>query len=141
MSACAVHSVRPVNVFRTVIIARGITIPVPPPSLIAQPVQNTSVWGDVEFELEAESEGTMVAIYLHEHVTNQSLSAEVIAPADSFAFDLEMDHSANCLELWLETADGESSTPVRIHTDIAEDDQGVEVVDGCDDSVEPQAAD
>lgn len=126
-AACAVHE--PVPVFRSAVFVgeRGISVPLPPPSLTAMPKQDVDVEGGIEGQDEIEG-GTVLRI-----VDNRG-DGDVSVPLDGeqvqFSVSINIDLSDACLEMWLVAPDGSESQRSLFSTRIV-DDQTVEVVEGC----------
>lgn len=125
---CATHE--PVSAFRSTVFIddRGISVPLPPPSLTAEPVQEVEIEGEIG-DADAIENGAVV------HAREVNSGAEVVIELDSdasgFVAQLEFDLSDNCLEFWVEQADGEDGTPRSYSASITVDDE-IEVVEGCD---------
>lgn len=117
---CAVHGVRSPLVSQRVYIGdRGIFVPLPPPSYYQAPVQAVVVEG--EFRGEAAPAGASLRVIdLHGE-------ADLTFPLDegqsTFAIELELDLTDNCLELWVETEAGEQSPTTRVRATIVSDDE------------------
>ena len=129
LGACAVHE--PVPVVRSAIFVgdRGITVPLPPPSLTATPEQEVEVEGEIDGPTQLEA-GTVVRV-----VDNRG-SADVVyelSPDErTFSVTMRIDVTDSCLELWLETPKGQRSAPTLVSTRVVSQ-QDVAVVDGCED--------
>ena len=110
---------------------RGISVPVPPPSLKLMPVQLVDIEGDLG-AMDVEP-GTRV--FLQE--TQGGLDGRVDTPEDdgSFFFEgVEIDLTDNCIDVWSEDADGNSSVHSFYRASIDVDDQSVLTVQlfyGC----------
>ncbi len=102
---------------------KGISVPVPPPSLWAAPVQEV----DIEGELGIANAEPGTVVYLQDAFGE--MGAFVVAEPDgSFFFEgFEIDLTENCLELWSEEPGPYGGTSVHsfFHANIAEDDQSV----------------
>ena len=110
----------------------GISVPVPPPSLKLDSVQQVNIEGVLGFTNAAP--GTVV--YLQNAYSD--LGAFVVAePGGSFVFKgVEIDLLQNCLELWSEEPgpQGEMSVHSFFFANIGPDDQSVvtqQFFDGC----------
>lgn len=132
-AGCASHEARPAFRRGVLIDDRGISVPLPPPSLVDHPKVEVAIAGSVPGEDELVP-GTQV------HVEDLDGSARASAPVDmaaeSFALEgLAIDLTANCLELWLEAPDGRESDRTHVHAAIVEAEGGaaeVHAVLGCD---------
>lgn len=126
-AACAVHE--PVPVFRSGVFVsdRGISVPLPPPSLTAMPKQDVDVEGTVLGEDEVRA-GTIVHVV--DNRGDGTVEAELGDSERDFTVSLTIDVSDSCLEIWLETPDGSESMRSLFSTRIV-DDQTVEVIEGC----------
>jgi len=135
-SACARHDAEPAFRRSVSIGDRGISVPLPPPSLTAEPVQ------DVDVEAHAVGDdpvlaGTMVHV---EDVMGEGVAElELAADVEQFVVEeLRVDLRANCLELWLVAPDGRESEHVLVHAEIVADDddedelESVATIPGCD---------
>ena len=116
----------PVQAHRSAVLIgdRGISIPLPPPSVLEAPQQEVEVHGQLDG---AVAEGAEVRIVDIEG------GAEASVPAEDGAFtaSLELDLSAACLEAWVVDADGAAGERRTYSTRIEPDDT-VLVVAGCD---------
>jgi len=111
---------------------KGISVPVPPPSLTAAPVQEVDIEGQLaSYEPEP---GTVVFLQNAYSDLNYFVEAQ---PDGGFLFEgVELDLTENCLELWSEEPGpyGEMSVHSFFRASIAEDDQSVittQFFDGC----------
>lgn len=126
LSACARHDVRPAFRSGVFIDGRGISVPLPPPSLFEAPKQSVDV--DVEVDGEDLPGGTELTI-----VDNEGDAERTVVLDDEASVTLEgleIDLTSNCLELWLTDGDRESDHALFQAT-IGEDDQTVETQQGC----------
>lgn len=131
-SACAAHEVEPAFRASILIDDRGISIPLPPPSLIDEPEQDVEVEGQV-VGLDNDVGDLVVRI-----VDNVG-GAELQAPLDgdrSFRLQgLGIDLTDNCIEAWLESSSGEEGAHRHFEAVISETggEQSLEVVEvsGC----------
>ena len=125
--ACAVHD--PVPVFRSAVFVgeRGISVPLPPPSLTAMPKQDVDVEGSVQGDDDVRA-GTV--LHVVDNRGDGDVEAELDARAQAFQVSLTIDVSDSCLELWLEAPDGTESMRNLFSTRIV-DDQTIEVLEGC----------
>ncbi len=126
---CAQHEAEPAFRASVLIDDRGISIPLPPPSLIDEPKQDVEVEGEVVGL--AAPQGVSVVI-----IDNAGdAEAEIPLASDDGAFrasGLSIDLTDNCLELWLESADGEQGEHQQYRAVIDASGQGIDVIDGCD---------
>lgn len=137
-SGCATHDVYSFS-FRKAEVTigeRGIAIPVPPPSLTDAPVQPSNVDVDVDYELEAaatDEDAPMVELHVRDRIGGEHAVVDVEASVPQIVRveGLVLDHSRNCLEVWLETDDGARSDAAYFHTVIESDDVSVRVEAGC----------
>lgn len=112
---------------------RGISVPVPPPSLTAEPVQRVVIDGDLG--ISNPEAGTRVFVFDLDGV-GQGLFDEV-APDGTFHLEgFELDLTMNCLEVWSEEpgAYGKESVHSFFTASIDVDDQGVvttQYFNGC----------
>ena len=110
---------------------RGISVPVPPPSLKLAPVQQV----DIEGEIGATAGGQGTVVFLQETV--RGLPGLFVAPEDdgSFLFEgVELDLTDNCIEVWTEDSEGQSSVVSFYRASIDDDDQSVlteQLFNGC----------
>ncbi len=124
VSAC--NDPAPVQAYRSAVLIgdRGISIPLPPPSVIAAPQQEVDVHGELDRDL---GEGAEVRIV----DTTGDDEASVPARGSSFTATLEIDLSSACLETWVvdaESAEGEH----RFYSTSIEDDESILVTPGCE---------
>lgn len=129
LTACVAHEPRAAFRRGVFVDDRGISVPLPPPSLADQPNQDVDVEGTVPGE-DPLAPGTI----LHIEDLEGDASTQVEVDIDGEAFRIEglpIDLTANCLELWLEAADGRESARVQLHAEIVGDDE-IETVLGCD---------
>ena len=125
-AACAQHDVRPAFRSGVFIDDRGISVPLPPPSLFEAPKQSVDV--DVEVDGEDLPAGTELTIVDNEGDAERTI---IIDDEESITLEgLEIDLTSNCLELWLTDGDRESDHALFQAT-IGEDDQTVETQQGC----------
>lgn len=106
------------------ILASGISVPVPPPSLLAAPLQAVDI--DGELGDSAVADGTQV--FLRDAIQGDPGYFIVAEPDGSFHFKgVLLDLSNNCIEIWSEEPgpDGAQSMTSFYRAKIAEDDQSV----------------
>ncbi|MCA9719897.1 MAG: hypothetical protein H6713_35920 [Myxococcales bacterium] len=126
--ACNAHDPKPVEL-SIVTSTVGISIPIPPPSLTAEPQQDIDVFGAVE----GDQDGARVI--LHEVRGDLEYSAEIVDGSFDFS-GVAVDFTDNCFEVFIEVAsDGElvSGEPLYFEARIAADDQSGELVARADD--------
>lgn len=128
-AACARHEVDPVFRRSVSIGDRGISVPLPPPSLFEAPKQS------VDVHVEIEGQGRLVAgVELNVIDLNGELEETVVLTDAEETTTLEgvtLDLTDNCLEFWL--VDGEAqSERTQYRGTIAADGQSVQTVAGCD---------
>jgi len=129
IAACTVHEPRPAFRRGVFVDDRGISVPLPPPSFMAEPEQEVDVEGQVPGEDPLEP-GTILHI---EDLDGTSVSSTEV-DVDEQGFVVEaffIDLTANCLELWLESPDGRESERVQVHAVIV-DDRDIRTDPGCD---------
>ncbi|GEM_PF-2293971 len=128
---CQYHE--PIPAFRSSVFLaeRGISVPLPPPSLTDAPVQEVDVEGKIS-PARMFRAGTVV--FLHD-VRGTAKHIVELTNDDSFSFQhVRIDLSDNCLEMWVHEAwpDGSTSEYARYEAIIASDDQSVRVEAGCE---------
>jgi hypothetical protein len=126
LTGCASHEPKPAFRGAVAIDDRGISIPLPPPSLIDAPQQEVEIEGQVTGP--DRLAGTTV------HVVDNRGDADVeVALDDSAQFVTWMviDLTDNCLEFWVEAPDGQQGQHTLFSASIDEDEQVVVVAD-CD---------
>ncbi len=127
--ACATHEAKPAFRAGVFIGDRGISIPLPPPSLFDSPQQKVDVEGDV---IGADATNGLIVV-----ITDNAGAAETEVPLESgmtafHAEGLAIDLTDNCLELWVETAEGQQGDHHLYRAVIAASGESVEVEEGCD---------
>lgn len=111
----------------------GISVPIPPPSLTAAPIQHVDVEGALASDMP--TPGTLV--YLYENRTSRGYFV-VADDAGVFVLrDVLLDLTDNCMEVWSKEpgAEGQESQHTAFKASIAADDQSVDVEEwksGCD---------
>ncbi|HWB76234.1 MAG TPA: hypothetical protein VG755_14790 [Nannocystaceae bacterium] len=123
-AACATHEARPAFRRGLAFGDRGISVPLPPPSLVEAEVEGTTEGKDPIVA------GTKLVI---EDIEGTA-SAELTLDAGESSFKVEkleirIDH--HCFEAWLETPDGRESEHFFIHG-VLVDANTFETVEGCD---------
>lgn len=127
-SACASHEASPAFRRALVFDDRGISVPLPPPSLIDEPEQEVDVHGTIE--------GDPIAAGTRVHVEDTEGDAmgevELAKGATSFGVSgLVVDLRRHCLEVWLETPDGRDSEPTYVRAHIV-DAKTLATSEGCE---------
>ncbi len=124
--AAACNDPAPVQAHRNAVVIgdRGISIPLPPPSVLQAPQQEVEVRGELEGSV---GEGAEVRIVDNDGGDEASVPAEGLG----FTATLEVDLTAACLEAWVVDADGAESSR-RLYSTVIEDDETIRVVAGCD---------
>ncbi|MBK8264139.1 MAG: hypothetical protein IPK80_22725 [Nannocystis sp.] len=110
----------------------GISVPIPPPSLTAEPVQEV----EIEGSLTLQSPTPETLVYLYEKGTDRG---HFVFADESGAFrfvDVALDLTNNCMQVWYEEPgeEGEKSPNAYFVASIAADDQSVAVTErktGC----------
>lgn len=126
---CAVHPPRAAFRASVWIGDRGISIPLPPPSLFEAPTQDVDVQGEVMDSDELQAGATVHVSDLH---GEDAVSVELAAGQDTFVAEgLRVDLTDNCLELWLEDAEGAQSERRQFTAEVNADGQTVVVREGC----------
>ena len=130
LGACVSHHPEPAFRASVLIDDRGISIPLPPPSLVDEPEQDVDVEGEV-IGL-AEGQGGLTV-----HIEDQAGGAAIDVPLaeGTHAFHAEglpIDLSDNCIELWLVDADGREGEHVEYQALIDASGAAIEVSEGCD---------
>lgn len=124
-AGCPEHPVVPVSRVELRIQKRGIFVPLPPPSLRAQPVQQVQLEGTLEAE--HIDFGTVV------RVVDTWGEADVTVPLGenhAFAATFVADLTENCLDVWAESSEGERLTAMQVRAEIVGENDVVAVV-GC----------
>lgn len=129
LCACVAHHPEPAFRASVLIDDRGISIPLPPPSLVDEPEQEVDVEGEV-INLAEGLDGLTVRI------ADQTGGAELDVPLDGanafHAEGLAIDLSDNCIELWLVDADGREGERAQYQALIDASGAAIEVSEGCD---------
>jgi len=107
-----------------VITDRGISIPLPPPSVLEAPQQEVEVDGEIDGDV---GEGAEVRIV----DTRGGDEASVPATDGRFTATLQVDLTAACIETWVIDADGFAGQPRRYSTHVEPDDS-IRVEPECD---------
>jgi len=127
IAACARHDVKPAFRSGVFIDDRGISVPLPPPSLTDAPKQSVDVAVDIDVDDDLPG-GTELTL-----VDNEGEAERTVVLDDELSITLEgleIDLTSNCLELWLTDGDRESERAL-FHATIADDDQTIETMPGC----------
>lgn len=116
----------PVSAHRSAVLIgdRGISIPLPPPSVLQAPQQEVEVEGALEGNVDEGAEVRIVD-------TAGGDEASVSPDGASFTATLELDLTDACLETWVVDADGVESERRSYSTQVEADDS-IRVVLGCD---------
>ncbi|MEM6296085.1 MAG: hypothetical protein AAGA54_32730 [Myxococcota bacterium] len=124
-AACNDHE--PVQAFRSAVLIgdRGISIPLPPPSVLQAPQQEVEVQGAVEGVLPAGAEVRLV-----DNEGGDETAAEVGAEG-GFSATLEVNLTNSCIEAWTVDEDGNAGER-RFFSTRVEADDSILVVDGCE---------
>ncbi len=131
VAACSPHEARSAFRRSLSIDDRGISVPLPPPSLLDAPKQDVDISGSSDGP-DALVAGTVV----HVEDAEGAGHAELKLAADQRSFVIEgiaVDLRANCLELWLVTPDGRESEHTFVSAAIAGP-QEVATSVGCNDA-------
>lgn len=123
-AACASYEAKPAFRRGLTFDDRGISVPLPPPSLVEAEVEGTTEGKDPIVA------GTKLVI----EDIDGTASAELTLDAGATSFKVEhleirVDH--HCFEAWLETPDGRESEHFFVHGRLV-DAQTFETVEGCD---------
>jgi hypothetical protein len=128
--ACVSHDPEPAFRASVLIGDRGISIPLPPPSLVDAPEQEVDVEGEV-LGVHEHVDGLVVRIV--DHAGGAELDVPLVDGSTAFhAEGLAIDLSDNCLELWLVDADGREGERAQYRALIDATGQAIEVSEGCD---------
>ena len=116
----------PVSAHRSAVVIgdRGISIPLPPPSVLKAPQQEVEVEGALEGTLD---EGAEVRLVDRAGGDEASVAPEGM----SFTATLEVNLTDACIEAWVVDADGVESER-RSYSTRVEADDSIRVVVGCD---------
>lgn len=129
LGACVSHQPEPAFRASVLVDDRGISIPLPPPSLIDEPEQEVDVEGEV-IGLPDDASGLTVRIVDAEGGAELDVplpDGESTFHAEGLAIDL----SQHCLELWLVDEDGREGERTQYHAIIDEAGTSISVVEGC----------
>ena len=118
----------PVQAHRSAVLIgdRGISIPLPPPSVLQAPQQEVEVHGELATAggLTGEAEVRIVDV-------EGGDEASVPVEGGTFTAVLEVDLSAACLEAWVVDGDG-SEGERRFYSTRIEADETIRVLEGCE---------
>lgn len=116
----------PVSAHRSAVLIgdRGISIPLPPPSVLQAPQQEVEVHGALEGTFDEGAEVRLVD-------TAGGDEASVSPDGASFKATLEVNLIDACIETWVVDADGAQSERRSYSTQVEADDS-IRVVPGCD---------
>lgn len=130
LGGCVSHSPEPAFRASVLIDDRGISIPLPPPSLVDEPEQEVDVQGEVVGLDEAVSGLT---VHIADDVGGAELEVPLAEGASMFhGQGLAIDLTDNCLELWLVDAGGREGEHTRYRASIDEAGTTIMVEEGCD---------
>lgn len=130
LGACVVHDPEPAFRAAVLIDDRGISIPLPPPSLVDEPEQEVDVEGEV-IGLPDDPTGLLVRIV--DSAGGAELDVPLAEGGTTFhGQGLAIDLSNNCIELWLVDADGREGERARYRAVIDASGESIEVAEGCD---------
>lgn len=132
VGACASHDAEPAFRASVLIGDRGISIPLPPPSLRDEPEQEVEVSGSAVGLTDTAGDLT---VQVYDQVSGESVSAALTEGEAFVATGLTIDLTDNCLELWLEDLDGNEGEHLLYSAQIESQPDGsdaVVVVEGCD---------
>ena len=103
---------------------RGISVPIPPPSLAAEPVQDV----DIEGSTNLMDPVPQTLVYLYEHRSDQGHFVFADDAGDFKFTEVALDLTNNCIQVWFEEPgeDGKTSEDGFYQANIAEDDQSVD---------------
>ena len=123
-AGCNDHA--PVQAHRSAVLIgdRGISIPLPPPSVLQAPQQTVEVHGDLDGSI---GEGAEVRIIDNDGGDEASVPAE----AGHFTAELDLDLTSACLEAWVVNAEGAEGER-RFYSTRIESDDTILVVAGCE---------
>jgi len=123
-AACATYEAKPAFRRGLAFGDRGISVPLPPPSLVEAEVEGTTEGKDP----------VVAGTKLHIEDIEGTAYAEVTLDAGETSFtvvDLEIRIDHHCFEAWLETPDGRESEHFFIHGVLVDADT-FETVEGCE---------
>lgn len=130
LGACVSHDAEPAFRASVFVGDRGISIPLPPPSLVDEPKQDVDVEGEV-IGLQEGVDGLVVRIV--DHVGGAELDVPLVEGSNAFhGQGLAIDLSDNCIELWLVDAQGREGERTQVQAVIDASGQSIEVSEGCD---------
>lgn len=130
---CVAHSARPAFRASVWIGDRGISIPLPPPSILEAPRQRVDVQGEVVAEDEI---GHDLVAHVVDLRGDAAVALDLAAGDTAFVVEgVSIDLTDNCLELWLEGEGGVQSEHSLYSAAVVVDaagSEGIVVVQGCD---------
>lgn len=130
LAACVVHDPAPAFRASVLIDDRGISIPLPPPSLVDEPEQEVDVEGEV-IGGAGSLDGFTVRIL--DQAGGAELEVELTEGSNAFhGQGLTIDLSDNCIELWLVDAEGRQGERTQYQAVIDASGNAIEVSEGCD---------
>lgn len=118
---------QPVQAFRSTVFIgdRGISIPLPPPSVLSAPQQEVDVDGSVE---------GMDLVAAEVHLVDNLGGDQTVVPVEddgtSFRATIEVDLTDSCLETWVVDGEGNEGQRRFFSTRVDEDDT-ITVLEGC----------
>lgn len=135
IAACATHEAEPAFRASVLIGDRGISIPLPPPSLRDEPEQEVEMVGEI-VGLGDRTEGLSLRIYEQtsgEERTEALPDGELPdGPFIFTAYGIVLDLTDNCIELWIEDVDGNEGTHYLYQAEIDASGDEIVVVSGCE---------
>lgn len=127
LCACVVHEPKPAFRAGVYLGDRGISVPLPPPSLVDEPQQDVEVDGEVETDKPLAAGSTVHVVDLH---SGERVEVELAAGSSEFTASLHLDLTDHCLELWVQTPDGEVGDRMQYRAEIV-DATTLDVNEGC----------
>lgn len=129
LGACVDHQPEPAFRASVLIDDRGISIPLPPPSLVAEPEQDVDVAGEVI----GSADTTGLRVRIADSASGSELEVSLVEGTNMFRGEgLAIDLLDNCIEVSLVDADGREGERTEYRAVIDASGQAVEAVDGCD---------
>ncbi|MBC8068246.1 MAG: hypothetical protein IAG13_07925 [Deltaproteobacteria bacterium] len=128
--ACGTHEATPA--FRRTIAFddRGISVPLPPPSLVDEPEQEVELRGTT-----VGADAIVAGTKVHVDDLDGEATGELVLAAGAAEFKVEglyVDLRAHCFEVWLESPDGRLTDPSLVRAHITGP-ETLETTRGCDD--------
>ncbi|MCH9687920.1 MAG: hypothetical protein K0V04_41200 [Deltaproteobacteria bacterium] len=132
LAGCVQHDPTPVFRAGVFIDDRGISIPLPPPSLTDDPEQEVDIDGNI-IGLDDLAAGLSAVVV--DNVGGAEAEVLVVEGAATFHLEgLAIDLTNNCLELWLQTGEGQHGEHHTYTAVIDDTGEGVVAVEGCTES-------